>query len=138
MLGILRAFSGNLFGEFSSSFGKQLLEKKELSIYLYGAVNYFLLILLFLAIALIGGESLALGGGAILFIIRFIFEVIQSEVQLRALQFADRTTFGFLRTLTIPLLLVVDLVLGYMLTITQFVGVLLVTLSLIFMFSGKH
>ena len=138
MLGILLAFSGNFFGEFASSFGKQLLEKKELSVYLYGAVNYFLLTLLFLVIVFMGGESLALGGGVLLFFVRSFFEIVQSELQLRALQFADRTTFGFLRTITIPVLLVVDLVLGYVLTMTQFVGVLLVTLSLVFMFSGKH
>lgn len=138
MLGILLAFSGNFFGEFASSFGKQLLEKKELSIYLYGAVNYFLLTVLFLVIVFIGGESFLLGGGALLFFARSFFEIMQAELQLRALQFADRTTFGFLRTLTIPLLLVVDLALGYMLTMTQFVGVLLVTLSLVFMFFGKR
>lgn len=135
---MLLAFSGNFIGEFSSSLGKRMLEKKELSIHLYGVANYFFLVILFFLITQIGGESLVFGGGVAIFAIKCIFEIIQSEVQFRALELAPRTTFTFLRVLTIPLLLVVDLVLGYTLTIPQFVGVLLVTLSLVVMFSGKH
>ena len=138
MFGILLAFFGNFFGEFSASFGKQLLKTKELSIYLYGAMNYFSLVIFFFAITLFKGETLVFGGGVLLFLTRFVFEVIQSEAQLRALEFADRTTFGFLRALTIPLLLIVDIVLGYTLTMTQLLGVLLVTFSLVFMFYGSR
>lgn len=138
MLGMLLTFSGNFIGEFSSSLGKRMLEKKELSTYLYGMASYLFLAILFFLITRIGGESLVFGGGVAIFVIKCIFEIIQSEVQFRALKLAPRTTFTFLRVLTIPLLFVVDLVLGYTLTISQFIGVLLVTLSLVFMFSGKH
>lgn len=136
MFGVLLAFSGNFFGELSSSFGKRLLEKKELSMYLYGAINYFFITSIFGVIAYVEKEPLILGSGIGLLLVRIIFEIIQSEVQLRALQFASRTTFGFLRTLTIPLLLLVDLVLGYTMSFTQVVGIAIVTLSLLFMFSG--
>lgn len=135
---MLLAFFGNFIGEFSSSLGKRMLEKKELSIYLYGVASYLFLTVLFSLIVQIKGESFVFGGGVAMFATKFIFEIIQSEVQFRALEIAPRTTFGFVRVLTIPLLLVVDLVLGYTLTIMQFVGISLVTLSLIFMFSGKR
>ena len=74
--------------------------------------------------------------GATLFALNFLRSF--NQVQFRALEIADRTTFGFLRVLTIPLLLLVDVALGYTLTLVQFVGVSLITLSLVFMFLGKR
>lgn len=44
---------------------------------------------------------------------------------------ADRSTYGFLRVLTIPLLLLVDLALGYSLSQGQIVGVSILTLSVL-------
>ena len=71
------------------------------------------------------------------FLPRVILEIAQAQVGIFAIIKADRSTFAFLRTLTIPLLLVVDLALGYSMTSAQLVGTLLIIGSLALLF-GHH
>ncbi|TSC87016.1 MAG: Uncharacterized protein G01um10148_121 [Parcubacteria group bacterium Gr01-1014_8] len=68
---------------------------------------------------------------------RVILEVAQSYVTLFAVIRADRSTFAFLRVLTIPLLLVADLVLGYAMTSAQILGTVAIVASLALLF-GYH
>jgi len=44
---------------------------------------------------------------------RLLLEIILSTTTITAIAKSDRTTFTFLRTTTVPLLLLVDLALGY-------------------------
>lgn len=48
---------------------------------------------------------------------------------------ADRSTFGFVRTMTMPLLLAVDLLLGYKISGWQFIGIGIIIFSLFLNFS---
>lgn len=47
---------------------------------------------------------------------------------------ADRSTFGFLRVITIPLLLVTDIILAYSVSLSQIAGMVLIIVSLILLF----
>jgi drug/metabolite transporter (DMT)-like permease len=137
MIGAFLAFFGECFAEISSSLAKTLFTKHKFSFALYGVLTYFIGATLFLMVALFQGHALVLSGAALLFFgLRFFFEVIQSEVQFRALAYADRTTFGFLRTITIPLLLCVDLLLGYTLSGSQLFGIAIVVIGITLFFSA--
>jgi hypothetical protein len=57
------------------------------------------------------------------FALRTILEITLMFVSLNAVLAADRSTFAFLRTLTIPLLLGADLALGYAITLPQIAGI---------------
>jgi len=72
------------------------------------------------------------------FLPRLVLELIIINVALRALIVADRSTFGFLRTITLPLLLVVDLFLGYTISPMQMagIGVIILTLFILFINHG--
>jgi drug/metabolite transporter (DMT)-like permease len=56
------------------------------------------------------------------------------HVTLKAVIAADRSTFSFLRIITLPLLALVDVLLGYPLAIPHIVGIGLIVVSLIFLF----
>jgi hypothetical protein len=68
------------------------------------------------------------------FLTRAVIEVVLLFVSLNAVVTADRTTFSFLRILTIPLLLGVDIMLGYTFTLTQITGVSAIVIAFIFLF----
>ena len=131
MLGGLLVFVGEGIQEVSSSLGKQLLVRRELSYAFFGTLNYFLVAVFFLVVAFVSGQSLVFNSAALVFFgARFLVEIAQAEISLRALAKADRTTFGFIRVLTIPLLLVVDILLGYRLAFLELAGIALVVVAL--------
>lgn len=139
MIGTLLAFVGTFIQEMSSSLGKCMLEREELSFSLYGITSYFFSAVFFLGFAVFAGETVSLArAGLLTFFVRFIFEIIQAELQFRALKLANRTTFGSIRVLTIPLLLVVDVTLGYALSMPQLFGILVATFVLFAIFIGPH
>ena len=65
-------------------------------------------------------------------------EILQFHVTLLAIFRADRSTFGFVRVGTVPLLLLVDFVLAYAIKSTQVVGVGLIILSFLVIFAGRQ
>jgi hypothetical protein len=66
--------------------------------------------------------------------VRIIVELLLAYVSAEAIIAADRSTLGFLRLLTIPLLLVIDIALGYRLSTVQLVGIGIMFLSLLLAF----
>jgi drug/metabolite transporter (DMT)-like permease len=69
-------------------------------------------------------------------LLRIVLEILQAHFSLRALVLAERSTFAFIRTLTIPLLLFVDIVLGYMISLYQMAGILFVVAGLFYLFKN--
>ncbi len=125
MVGVLLIWLGTFFEEISAVAGKKnLLEKKE-DIYVFG----FLQVLAVLAAFLL---MLALMPGALVFSwaslptlsVRIFFEILQCYFAIMALQLADRSTMGILRSGTIPLLLVVDIMMGYSISSLQLTVIL--------------
>lgn len=135
MFGILLAFASSLFRETGTSIGKsQALEKKE-SVHTMAFLNLFWAAIFFFAYAFfIRGEFLFDLASLPTFILRAALEILQLHFTMRAIVIADRSTFGFLRIWTIPLLLVVDITLGYAISFEQILGISLIVISFIILF----
>ena len=58
------------------------------------------------------------------FIPRIFIEIVLASIVLRATVVADRSTFSFMRTITLPLLLLVDLFVGYSVSPMQIASML--------------
>lgn len=139
MLAGLLVLVGNFFEELSASASKHAFAGRVFTYVLYGFLIESISVLFFGGTALIGGFSLVYNTHALpLFTLRVITEFLQCEVVFRALAIADRSTFGFIRVLTIPLLLLVDIMMGYTITNLQFLGIGIILVVLLAYFaSGK-
>lgn len=144
MLGLLMTVFAMLVDEVGTSIGKtKALIRKE-SIYTMGFLNNLWGTLFILALAFFVPKDLfapGFPGGFVFtaaslptFLPRLALEVLQMHVTLMAIVRADRSTFGFLRIITIPLLLAVDVALGYTVSTIQMFGIGLIALSLVFLF----
>lgn len=109
----LLVFVGHFFEEISAAASKHSFKERVLSYTLYGLLSHVVASIFYYGMILITKESFTYNTEALpLFLLRLIAELIQCEIVYRAFVKADRTTFGFARILTIPLLLLVDIGLG--------------------------
>lgn len=137
MLAAMLVLVGNFFEELSASASKHAFTGRVFTYVLYGFLIEAISVLFFGGTALIGGYSLAYNTHALpLFALRVITEFLQCEVVFRALAIADRSTFGFVRVLTIPLLLIVDIMMGYKITNIEFLGIGIILVVLLAYFAG--
>jgi hypothetical protein len=134
MFGILLLSAGAFFSEIGVSLGKEEVARRKENIYTYGFLSLFLSTLVFFIIALLRGKFLFSLDSLPTLSLRIGLEILQTYVSIRAITTADRSTFGFLRVLTIPLLLLVDLSLGYALSVSQIIGAGVLTTSLLLLF----
>ncbi len=117
-------FVGHFFEELSASASKHAFAGRVFTYVVYGFLTEAVAVLIFGGTALIQGRELAYDMHALpLFALRIISEFLQSEVVFRALATVDRSTFSFTRVLTIPLLLIVDIAMGYTITNIEFLGI---------------
>lgn len=134
MLGIIMVVIGTILVEVTSSSGKLEISQKKESLYTYGFLCYFWPLIIFLIIILIKGHFIFNTETLPLFILLIILEVAQVYSSLHAVAESERSTFGFLMVLTIPLILLVDLFLGYQISIFSLIGICLIVISLLFLF----
>ncbi|MEK7084660.1 MAG: hypothetical protein AAB932_05490 [Patescibacteria group bacterium] len=126
MYGILLVLLGTCFGESAQSIGKRGIMDGKQSLYLTGFLLTFWTTCFFLAIAILKPDAFVFSLSSLpTFLPRIMLEVLLSYLFIRAMAVADRSTFGFLRILTLPLLLFFDIILGYDMSIFQYAGVLL-------------
>jgi len=147
MIGLILTAIATLCREFALTIGKDSVEHEEESIYSMGFLNAFLGAVFIVLVALFVPKNLIAEGfpGGFVFdpaslptlSIRIVIDLILAHITLVAIIKADRSTFGFLRILTIPLLLVVDLIIGYALSMEQILGIFLVVVSLVAIFWSK-
>jgi len=136
MLGIILVSIGTLFEEISDSIGKSKLTSREESPYTMAFLSLFWGTIFFGVISVAKNDLFLFRLESLpTFLVRTVFEIIQLYVSVLAIARADRTTFCFLRTLTIPLLLLVDLFIGYKLNLFGIVGVSIITLTTLLLFS---
>ncbi|MEK7585308.1 MAG: hypothetical protein AAB455_02260 [Patescibacteria group bacterium] len=135
-LGLFLIFLSSLLGEFSDSVGKKQISLGKENLYFLGFINYFWAALFFLVIGLVRDSFVFSLASLPTLLPRLVLEVAQAQVGLMALVRADRSTFSFLRILTIPLLLIVDLWLGYRLSLPQLLGLGIITIGIIFVSRG--
>src|SRR3989338_3870018 len=107
MFEILLSILGTFFTELSSSIGKSAVAKKLESVYAMGFLDsiwgagFFLIAILF---NVSRGTPLSIASWPTFFL-RVFLEIFQAFLAVEALARADRSTLGFLKTGTIPLLL---------------------------------
>lgn len=135
MLGVLLASIGTFFEEVSTSLGKWEMKRKVESPFSFGFLQLFWGGVIFLGIALVRPESFVFSTASFpTFLSRVVLEVIQAHTTVVAIAVASRSTFGFIRVLTVPLLLGVDIALGLVPTAFQVAGILLIVVTLIVLF----
>ncbi len=134
MIGILLVATAEIFAEIGTSLGKYEVSKRKESLYAMGFLNTVWATLFLLIWGLSGGELIFSYASLPFFLTRAVIEVVLLFITLNAILTADRATFSFLRILTIPLLLAVDIALGYSFTLGQIAGICLVVVALIFLF----
>lgn len=136
LVGILIMVLAAIALEASNSLGKWEIAHKKETIYSMGFISSFPAMLIFMAIAIFfTKDGLTLAPESIpLVATRLLCEIILMEVAIRAIKVSDRTTHSFIRIITIPLLVIVDFIIGYSLTPTQLIGILIVLLTLSVLF----
>lgn len=134
MIGVVITFFGTFFDEVATSIGKTKLNQRAISIYSIGFINCLAAVSVFIIISIIKREFRFSLASLPYISAEVILNIIISTIALTAVARADRSTFGFIRVLTIPLLLIVDLFLGYKIKILQLVGIGIIILSLFLVF----
>lgn len=137
MFGIILVAIGTFFEEVSDSIGKIKVNLRQESPYTMAFLSLFWGTVLFALIGLIKKSSFVFSLASWpTFTLRAILEIIQLYVSVFAIIKADRTTFSFIRTITIPLLLLVDLALGYKIGLIPVAGISLIVIALFIAFSN--
>lgn len=135
MIPVIVTAIGGFFEELGTSIAKQNILAKAASIYTIGFLNTLSgAIILFSTTVFFNQDFIFSYDSLPTFSLRVILEIFQAYVTMVALSLADRSTHGFLRVLTLPLLLLVDAVLGYALTVYQVIGVSIIVFAFIFLF----
>lgn len=139
MFGVILISIGTLFQEISVLIGKVKVAAHKESVYTMGFLQLFWTALAFLLIAVFIKGSFVFDTASLpTFSIRVVLELIQANVTILAIVKATRGAFGFIRSLTMPLLLGVDLLLGYTLHLSQIIGmgIILITVLVLFLNHG--
>ncbi len=134
MLGVIITFFSTFFDEIGSVITKVKLNQKQISIYSIGMINYLAVAIFFIMVNIVKWEFKFSSASLPTISIRVIFEIILTTIVFRAVAQADRSTFGFVRVITIPLLLMVDFLLGYKINNWQFIGIGIIIFSLVLIF----
>lgn len=134
MIGVFLSFLGSFFEEISVSLEKTVMAKRIQTMATFGFFNALAGMLMYLFIGLVIRDSFVLSVASLPTLVpRLILDIAQAYVTLLAVARADRSAFGFIRTLTIPLLLLIDLGLGYALSNLQLLGMVIIFFSLAFL-----
>jgi len=134
MIGFIFVLAATFWEEVGSSIGKfQVREKKE-SIYTFGFLSLLWGTLFLFGIAFVRHDFVFSFASLPTLGVRIILEILQTHMSILAITRADRSTFGFLRILTIPLLLATDIILGYSVGTNEIVGISIIITALMFLF----
>ena len=132
IIAFLLSLVAQLFGEVGTAIGKKQVTVRRETIYTMGFLDLFWGTIFFLAFAFfIRGEFIFSLAAWPTFSLRVILEIVQAHVTILAIVYAARSTFSFVRILTIPLLLLTDIILGYAITFNQVIGISLLVLALV-------
>jgi hypothetical protein len=132
MIAVLLASVGAFFEEVAGVLGKRAAHGHLERVYAMGFMNAVWTTAAFaLALAAFPERFVFSPASLPTLTLRILLEVAQGIATLAAIALADRSAFNFLRTLTLPLLLGVDLALGYEIDHAQTVGIVLIILGLL-------
>lgn len=134
MISLLLVATAAIFSEIGTSLGKYEVSQKKESLYALGFLSTLWSAVFLFIFGITNGELIFSYASLPFFLMRAVIEIILLFVTLNAITSADRTTFSFLRIITIPLLLVVDIALGYNFSLNQIIGISIIVIALIFLF----
>ena len=132
MTGLLLVLFGACAIETGASIGKYEVKRGCESVYMMGFLDSIWSTLLYLFLLWTGSEVWRFSSASLpTFTVRAVLDVLQAHITVLAISRADRSTFGFIRIGTIPLLLIVDIALGYAFTGMQLIGMGVIVFSLL-------
>ena len=131
MSGVLLAALSNFFLEISDSIGKYEVKRGAVSFYTFGFLSVFFGTVILVAQGFVRNDLVFSLASLPTFLPRIALEILQAHVMARAITISDRGDFGFVRTLTIPILLIIDIFLGYTIGIQQILGMILILSSVL-------
>lgn len=135
MFGIILTSFATFFDEIANVIGKKEVSLRKESIYTMSFLNMFWGALFFFVIALFIRKTFIFSLASLpTFGVRAFLEILQAHVSVLALTIADRSTFSFIRTATIPLLLATDIFLGYSITTGNSIGIIAIALGFLILF----
>lgn len=137
MFTVLFASIASFLGEISSSIVKFETDHKKESIYTAGFINFLFGILIYMFVAYWRKSFVFDFASLPTFTLRAFLEILQTHISLLAIMKTDRSTFAVVRNLTIPLLLMVDFLIGFTVSSTQWIGIALIFLVLGVIFFSK-
>jgi len=135
MLGIFLTLIGTVLEEAGNSLAKAGVKLKLESVDMLGFLSNFWTSLFFLALVAMRWPDMHIATWPTL-LIRLPLEIIPAWLTVRAIALCSRSTFGFVRVTTIPALLIADTLMGYSLDPYQIGGILLITLTLFFLYTN--
>lgn len=132
MIGVVLASLSSLFEEIFNTIGKTQVAQGRQSVYTMAFLALAMGVVAFVALSLFQEGAFYFSLASLpTFIPRVVLEIFQAYFLIAAITKADRTTFSFIRVGTIPLLLGVDVALGYTLKITQIIAIIIIFLTII-------
>lgn len=135
MLAVLIVLTSTFLQEAAASIGKMSVKKKRETVYSLAFLGVFwTFVFLLVAVVFLKVEFRIEVASLVTLIPRIGLEIVLAFIGAEAIIKADRSTVGFLRLITVPLLLVVDILLGYHLTWLQVGGVLVMFIGLLLAF----
>lgn len=135
MFGILLTILGTLSEEISTSLGKSAVARHVESIFALGFINALCGLVFFVSLICIRSTAVMISSWPTL-LARIACELVLALLTVIAVSQCTRSTFGFIRVGTIPLLLLVDVVMGYTLHPSQVVGIAIITFSLFLLYTN--
>lgn len=122
----------SLLSEISGSLGKYAVKHKLESIFSMSFLNMLWSLGIFVATVLLRPDAWRFSFDSVpTLLVRFALECLQTYWSAKAVVTSTRGTFGLVRSLTIPLLVIVDVSLGYVLNGWELIGILVVFLTLV-------
>ncbi len=125
---------GTLLSETSSSMGKNAVNNHSETVYSFGFLSLFWSVVFFGVTGLVLSDFVFDIRSLPLFTLRLILEIILAHIALTSIVLANRSTVSFLKLVTIPLLLLVDLAVGYSIALPQIFGIFLILAALMTVF----
>jgi hypothetical protein len=117
-------FSATLFEEISETIGKTSVKRRREDVFCLAFLGLFWSVIFLIAsVFLFGAKFIIVQASLPTLMLRIMGEILLTYVLSEAIIRADRSTLGFLRLLSIPILLGFDVALGYHLTTLQVVAV---------------
>jgi len=140
MIGVLLAGASSALREVSDSIGKKEVQDRVVSYYTFGFLNLLFGTSFLIAYGFLFHDLVFTVASLPTFLPRVCLEILQAHLTVLAVTTADRGNFGFVKTLTIPLLLGADIVLGYAVSGMQMLGIGIILAAVLFLVitEGRH